>query len=173
MHSGGTLVNEIASTGSCSARMRGGNVKALFVLATFKGDKMAKVLFLLFLSIAAVLLLSCTSSKGNNIAILGSGGIYVGVGTSTPYQYAIFVDLKSANSVAPGDYDVDLYQNGAFRATTLLALTQSQIDAQSIVKVFFPASADEYNTYLTKNIKNIFNIKVHDLTQEQIEQMQQ
>lgn len=134
---------------------------------------MRKVLFLLLLSLAAVLLLSCKSSKGNNIAALGSGGIYVGVGTSTPYQYVLFVDLKPAHSAEPGDYDVDLYQKGVFRATTLLALTQSQIDAQSDVKVFFSASADEYSTYLTKNIDNIFTIKVHDLTQEQIEQMQQ
>jgi hypothetical protein len=145
--------------------------------ATFKGDKMAKVmakvLFLVFLSIAAVFLLSCTPSKGNDIAALGSGGIYVGVGTSTPYQYVIFVDLKPLHSAIPGDYDVDLYQKGVFRATTLMALTESQINAQSDAKVFFPVTPDEYNTYLTKNINDIFSIKVHNLTQEQIEQMQQ
>jgi len=134
---------------------------------------MAKVLFFLFFSISAVLLLSCTSSNKNTITTLGSGGIYVGLGTSTPYQYVIFVDLKPARSAAPGDYDVDLYQNGVFKSTTLMALTQSQINAQSNIKVFFPATADEYNIYLAKNIDNIFSVKVHDLTQEQLEQMQQ
>ena len=121
--------------------------------------------------ILSLLLTSCSSS--GSIASLGSKGIYVGSTTSGPNQYVIFVDLKPARSTAPADYDVDLYQNGVFRATTTVSFSQLAIKARSDTMVSFPASANEYNTYLAKNVNNIFSVKVHNLTQQQMIQMEQ
>lgn len=134
---------------------------------------MYKLLKSLFITvfILSVALVSCSSAS--NIATLGNNGIYVASTTTGPNQYIIFVDLKPTHSIASGDYDVDLYQKGVFRATALITFTKAEINARADTKVFFPATADEYNTYLNKNISSIFSVKVHNLTQQQIQDMQQ
>jgi hypothetical protein len=101
-------------------------------------------------------------SVATNVATLGSSGIYVGVGVLTAYQNVIFVDLKPTKSALAGEtYDVDLYEKGAFRATTKVRFTQPEINVQSDVTVYFPASQDEFNAYYTKDISHIFSVKVH------------
>lgn len=100
--------------------------------------------------------------QGNNVATVASNGIYVSPGVFTPWDYAIFVDLKPTQSAIAGEtYAVDLYEKSTFRATTTVSFTQPNINIGATEKVAFPATADEDNAYFGKIISNIFSVKVH------------
>lgn len=101
-------------------------------------------------------------SVANNVAALGSHGIYVGTGVFTPYTNVVFVDLiPTKSAIANTLYTVELYENGNLRDQTTVSFNQPQINVQSDVTVYFAASEDEYNAYFMKDISHIFSVKVH------------
>ena len=94
------------------------------------------------------------------IATIGS--IYPAVSNwGYPYPYPLIVTLKPANALANISYTVDLYEQGNLRASTHITWNQPEINVNTIKSVNFPLTRMEYNTYLWKDLRHIFSIKIY------------
>lgn len=130
---------------------------------------MPKKLLLGVLSLfaASALLSSCqsmNSALSGDVATLGDRGIFVAPSTfGFAGTYVINVDLKpTRRAIANTNYIVDLYENGKLRASSTVSFNQPEINVQADKIVYFPASRDEYDAYLNRDISHIFSVRVHE-----------
>jgi len=73
----------------------------------------------------------------------------------------IVIDIAPTSKAIAGKiYPVELYEKGVLRAKGQISWNQPQINVKKPVDVYFPASEDECNAYVMKDITGIFSIKI-------------
>jgi hypothetical protein len=121
------------------------------------------VLAILTTSCETIAKITNGSSSDKNLATLGDNRIFVGTGLFGESPWVICVDLKPTQSVIAGvNYVVDLYEKDKLRDTRIINWNQPEINVQKNKLVNFVATRAEYDAYLTKDISNIFSVKVHE-----------